>query len=544
MNKLLLIALALGAAVAEAGVVEFSLEREHHYLETSTTHELSKTSRLLHKRGLDKRGLDKRSLSKRDSATAFSETLDNGWFLYYANVTLGTPGQTVRLQIDTGSSDIWTHSGDQQLCQESDDPCGVTGTFNPDESSTYVAGPDVFYISYADESYAQGSYALDVFGIGGVSVQNMTFGLATSGNTTQGIMGVGYDSNEAAVASFGSDYLYLNLPDELYVQDVIGARAYSLWLNDVDSSAGSVLFGGYDKSKFEGDLVVFDTLAQADEETPSTFLVTLTGIGANGDTISNSVSEPVLLDSGTSYTYIPEKYISDIADGLGISYVEDAGAYIMKCKDVDTSKYMTYTFSTLDIKVPADQVIIPVREANGTVATYDDGSDACMLSIFDSSSIGTSILGDTFLRSAYVVFDIDTDQIGMAQTVFNADSSSDIVEIDANGLKAANGEGSAATASATVTATDVSETATATTTGADTTDDALTTLTTKAGTTHKTTAAVTTGETTPTGGVTVTQTVKASSTANAASVHGVSFGSKALAAGALACALSFFVGAL
>lgn len=36
--------------------------------------------------------------------------------LYYANVTFGTPPQDVRLQIDTGSSDVWVPSTQSNLC--------------------------------------------------------------------------------------------------------------------------------------------------------------------------------------------------------------------------------------------------------------------------------------------------------------------------------------------------------------------------------------------------------------------------------------------
>jgi Eukaryotic aspartyl protease len=42
----------------------------------------------------------------------------------------------------------------------------------------------------------------------------------------------------------------------------------------------------------------------------------------------------------------------------------------------------------------------------------------------------TAVLGDTFLRSAYVVYDIGTNQISLAQTDFNA-TSSNIKEISA-----------------------------------------------------------------------------------------------------------------
>lgn len=48
----------------------------------------------------------RRSIVKRNHASA---TLENDYFdgLFWVNATVGTPGQLVQLQIDTGSSDIW-----------------------------------------------------------------------------------------------------------------------------------------------------------------------------------------------------------------------------------------------------------------------------------------------------------------------------------------------------------------------------------------------------------------------------------------------------
>jgi hypothetical protein len=51
----------------------------------------------------------------RRDGTVF-EALTNGMSLYYANVTVGTPGQSFSLQIDTGSSDVWFPSVSNPTC--------------------------------------------------------------------------------------------------------------------------------------------------------------------------------------------------------------------------------------------------------------------------------------------------------------------------------------------------------------------------------------------------------------------------------------------
>lgn len=38
--------------------------------------------------------------------------------LYFANITVGTPGQELQVQIDTGSSDTWVPSSSASICSD------------------------------------------------------------------------------------------------------------------------------------------------------------------------------------------------------------------------------------------------------------------------------------------------------------------------------------------------------------------------------------------------------------------------------------------
>lgn len=68
-------------------------------------------------------------LRRRSSGTVLASlgnALQDG--LYYANITVGTPGQLLNVQIDTGSSDLWVPSATAPIClneQEGGCPGGV-----------------------------------------------------------------------------------------------------------------------------------------------------------------------------------------------------------------------------------------------------------------------------------------------------------------------------------------------------------------------------------------------------------------------------------
>jgi hypothetical protein len=64
-------------------------------------------------------------------------------------------------------------------------------------------------------------------------------------------------------------------------------------------------------------------------------------------------------------------------------------------------------------------------EANilfGGAPRYPDGQPACILGVQDEAGRGV-ILGDTFLRNAYVVYDLVNNRIGLAQSNVNSTSS-------------------------------------------------------------------------------------------------------------------------
>jgi hypothetical protein len=135
--------------------------------------------------------------------------------------------------LDTGSSDIWVESPRSDLCKQPDNPCEITGMFDEHKSSTYKKVSNNFQISYVDGEYAQGDYGKDVFRVGrDVAVQNVQFAIGLESTSTEGIMGIGFETNQVAVQRLGKSP-YSGLTRLMVEQGLIKSRAYSLWLNDL-----------------------------------------------------------------------------------------------------------------------------------------------------------------------------------------------------------------------------------------------------------------------------------------------------------------------
>lgn len=275
----------------------------------------------------------------------------------------------------------------------------------------------VFNISYADGSGASGDYATDTFRFGGQTVEDLQFGIGYYSETLQGILGIGYTLNEVQVGRAGLDP-YPNLPQKLADDGTISSNAYSLWLNDLDASTGSILFGGVDTEKYEGELQTLPILPEQGG-VYAEFVIALTGMAQIDQSGQNSSlftgqNVPVLLDSGTSLMYLPNDVATAIYRSFDTKYSSSLGSAQVDCSVGNQEGSLEFDFSGVRISVPYNELVI--------VAAISRGRPLCILGIAPAMS-SIAILGDTFLRSAYVVYDLENNEISLAQTNFNATSS-------------------------------------------------------------------------------------------------------------------------
>nr|POF14855.1 putative aspartic-type endopeptidase opsb [Quercus suber] len=358
---------------------------------------------------------DQARMRRRQSETV-SVDLDNEETLYFMNVTIGTPPQSLRLHIDTGSSDLWVNTDSSSLCDGN--TCAESGTYEANSSSTYSYINSAFDISYLDGSGSTGDYVRDVVQFGGITLDDQQFGIGYSSSSKEGILGIGYPTNEVAVAFFG-DQPYANVPANLVDHGYINTNAYSLWLNDLDASTGSILFGGVNTAKYTGSLQSVPVIKEYGYYLELVIALTAVGHNGNATSIASNQAIPALLDSGSSLMYLPETIALGVFAALGVDYDQQAGAAFVDCDAGGSGETVDFTFSSPTIRVALKELIV--------VAGYQNGRPICIIGIGLAGN-HTPVLGDTFIRSAYIVYDLHNDEISLAQTDFN-DDNDDIMEI-------------------------------------------------------------------------------------------------------------------
>ncbi|RDA83167.1 putative aspartyl protease [Ophiocordyceps camponoti-leonardi (nom. inval.)] len=375
-------------------------------------------------------------LRKRDGTV--NSTLQNRIGLYTIDIGIGNPPQPISALIDTGSSDALINTNVSQLCEQSSRPCAPSGTYNANASSTSQYVNSLFNISYVDGSGAAGDFVSDDVRVSGQQVRGVQIGVAYKSSSPQSVLGIGLSSNEAQAARGGrgdsSRREYVNFPAKMADDGVIASNSYSLYLNDINAPDGSVLFGGVDSDRYEPPLVAMPM--QKVDGKFSEFFITMTSLSLNNETLADNLSLAVLLDSGSTFSYLPDKVAQSIYSAVNARFNDQSGAAFVPCSLSSSSASLRFNFSSpASVSVPLRELVIDPTSLSGRPVNFGDGVPACYLGIMPSggsSGSSANVLGDTFLRSAYVVYDLQGKTIALANTRYNV-TASNVQEIPADG---------------------------------------------------------------------------------------------------------------
>ncbi|KAK3674094.1 hypothetical protein LTR78_005941 [Recurvomyces mirabilis] len=374
---------------------------------------------------------------------------------YFTTVTVGTGSnpQQQQLLVDTASSDTFVLSKD--FCSHSPGICSGN-SFDPSGSSTYaVADPSpAFNTSFSDGSLVYGPFARDTITIGDLVVSNVQFGVAQ--NWTGGIgkstgqLALGFSYNEAPAPG----KQYPNLPEVLKDSGAINSRLYSIYLDET-SESGSILFGGIDQSKYSGPLVTLDLTPRAGygsfiEE----FIVNITSLATtSGSSVSQTIftndssasvssqqrgaSLPGLFCVGCAALELPSAYYNSLISST-FSFLDRSDGTCSCDHRKDNASLQLELGGTFKINVPSRDLIVPVYNSSGLPLLYANRTGVCALMVTPGSD-QVYLIGESVLRSMYMVFDLDNGQISVAQAVVNSTTPANIHTIPAgpNGVASA-----------------------------------------------------------------------------------------------------------
>ncbi|KAJ7616065.1 acid protease [Roridomyces roridus] len=332
--------------------------------------------------------------AKGQSGDVPAESVQNGAAEYIVPVKIGTPGVTLHLDFDTGSSDLWVWSSELTRVSTS----GHT-VYNPSKSSTAAKqSSSTWNISYGDGSSASGNVYLDTVTVGNVSIPKQAVELAekmsaqfASGEGSDGLLGLAWPSINTV-----SPKAVATPVENMIKQKLISQPLFTVKLDRGDN-AGFYSFGSIDTTVTSNPITYTPV-----DNSQGFWMVPSTSFSLNGKTIERS-GNTAILDTGTTLALVDDSTVSAIYNSIkGAKFDADQGGYVYP----SSATVPTVAFAVGD----------KLYTVNAEDFAFGPAEDGFLFGGIQSrGSNPFDILGDIFLKSVYVVFNQGESTVGLAQ---------------------------------------------------------------------------------------------------------------------------------
>lgn len=312
---------------------------------------------------------------------------------YFSEISIGTPPQTFKVVLDTGSSNLWVPSSECNSIA-----CYLHTKYDSSQSSTFQKNGTKFEIRYGSGSLS-GFVSQDRLIMGDITVEKQDFaeateepGLAFAFGRFDGILGLGYDSIsvQRIVPPF---YNMIN-------QNALDEPVFAFYLADTNEkdAESEASFGGVNKDHYTGKMTKLPLRRKAYWE------VDLDAISF-GDATADIDNTGAILDTGTSLIALPSVLAELLNKEMGAKKSFN-GQYTVDCDKRESLPDLTFTLSGHNFTIgPYDYIL----EIQGSCISSFMGMD------FPEPAGPLAILGDAFLRKWYSVYDLGTNTVGLAK---------------------------------------------------------------------------------------------------------------------------------
>ncbi|KAG0305939.1 hypothetical protein BGZ98_003269 [Dissophora globulifera] len=297
---------------------------------------------------------------------------------YFGTVLVGTPPQKVKLDFDTGSSDIWFPS---KACTSA--ACKNHVQFDSTKSTTFQKDGRPWSIAYGDGSTASGILGTDV-----VNVESAAFGQSPS----DGLFGLGFNTIEsvAGVKTF---------MDKAIAGGVLAQPVISVFLPSVRRNGGvggEYLFGAIDNTKFTGNLTYAPVTRKG------YWQIAITDVGFNNQSLGQA-SEGII-DTGTTLVIVGDAAAAAIHSNIQGAVNDPQNGWLVPCSAQNSIDNVSFAMGGGNFNIPV---------ADLAFEDLGDGSGNCFSGVQGGQN-DLWILGDVFIKNNYCVFDQGKSQVGIA----------------------------------------------------------------------------------------------------------------------------------
>jgi hypothetical protein len=349
--------------------------------------------------------------------------------VYVGNITIGTPEQSFRVVLDTGSANLWipdktcgangTCDGTcysnmllcELLCMQSCciNRCVNKKFFDSSKSSTYQQSQGLFKIQYGT-GRASGFLGNDTVRLGDAGTQQLVIPNTIFGQANE--LDAFFEEEEMIDGVLGLAFQELAVDGVVpplinaIKQGLLDQPIFTVYLTEdgaVDNQPGGVFtYGGMDTQHCSSQ-VTYVPLSNASY---FQFPIGSVTVGSLSQSCKNGCPWQAISDTGTSFLGAPQDVSDNIADVVDAIWDDNDGVYYIDCNwKADPVQIVigsqTYT-------IPVKQLIVPTGN--------NDGRCYWAFMPMTNNGMGPSwVLGDPFIRTYCNIFDLGQKRIGFAQ---------------------------------------------------------------------------------------------------------------------------------
>ncbi|TFY72126.1 hypothetical protein EVG20_g882 [Dentipellis fragilis] len=320
-----------------------------------------------------------------------SGTLD---LLYYGPISMGTPAQTLTVDIDTGSADLWVPVN----CRN----CNGH-QFDPARSSTYRNNNQGFAVTYGS-GQVSGTLATEVVSIGGLTVESQAFGAVNQesrdfdGQPNDGLIGMAFGT----IAQSRHPTFFENLIQARR----LATPLFSVHLARNQATGSEICFGCYDSSKTAGGITWVPVKSK------TYWSVGMDAVVVNKHAASTNIYAAI--DTGTTLIYLPAQLAASV-------YALIPGA--KKANQYGNGFYTYPCMSQPVISLSFNGKRFAINPYDFNLGRTSSQSMDCVggiLALDNGFASNLAIIGDEFLKSWYSTYDYANGvRVGFSPSVNN-----------------------------------------------------------------------------------------------------------------------------